>query len=90
MRTETIVAGRSTVAERAAWDFVEREGGGTGYLAGDGFTLADINILPMLFYVNRFEEGKEMLAGAKSLSDYMVRHFDRPSFKKSMPPPPKS
>jgi glutathione S-transferase len=62
----------------------------TGYLAGDSFTLADINILPMLFYVNRFEEGKALLAGAKNLSAYMAQHFARPSFKASMPPPPKS
>ena len=61
----------------------------TGYLAGDGFTLADINILPMLFYVNRFEEGKAILGGAKNLSAYMERHFARPSFRKSAPPPPK-
>ena len=60
----------------------------TGYLAGDSFTLADINILPMLFYVNRFEEGKAMLGAANNLSAYMVRHFARPSFKKSAPPPP--
>ena len=60
----------------------------TGYLAGDGFTLADINILPMLFYVNRFEEGKAILGGAKNLSAYMERHFARPSFRKSAPPPP--
>ena len=60
----------------------------TGYLAGDGFTFADINILPMLFYVNRFEEGKALLARAKNLSAYMGRHFERPSFKKSAPPPP--
>ena len=60
----------------------------TGYLAGDGFTLADINILPMLFYVNRFEEGKAILAGAKNLSAYMERHFARPSFQAAKPPPP--
>jgi glutathione S-transferase len=59
----------------------------TGYLAGDGFTLADINILPMLFYVNRFEEGKAILGGAKNLSAYMARHFERPSFRTSAPPP---
>jgi glutathione S-transferase len=59
----------------------------TGYLAGDGFTFADINILPMLFYVNRFEEGKALLAGATNLSAYMERHFARESFKKSTPPP---
>jgi glutathione S-transferase len=60
----------------------------TGYLAGDSFTLADINILPILFYVNRFAEGKEMLAATQNLSAYMARHFERPSFKKSAPPPP--
>jgi len=59
-----------------------------GYLAGDSFTFADINILPMLFYVNRFEEGKALLASAANLSAYMARHFERPSFKKSAPPPP--
>jgi len=67
---------------------LDRAVAGTGHLAGDGFTLADINILPMLFYVNRFEEGKALLAGAKNLSAYMERHFARPSFQKSKPPPP--
>ena len=50
----------------------------TGHLVGDSFTLADINILPMLFYVNRFEEGKALLGAAKNLSAYMERHFARP------------
>ena len=67
---------------------VPRAVAGTGYLAGDSFTLADINILPMLFYVNRFEEGKAILGAAKNLSAYMERHFVRPSFQKSKPPPP--
>ena len=60
----------------------------TGHLVGDSLTLADINILPMLFYANRFEEGKALLGGAKNLSAYMERHFARPSFQKSKPPPP--
>ena len=68
-------------------EVLDRQVAGTGYLAGDAFTLADINILPMLFYVNRFDEGKAMLAGAKNLTAYMQRHFERPSFKKSAPPP---
>jgi glutathione S-transferase len=61
----------------------------SGHLVGDSLTLADINILPMLFYVNRFEEGKAILGAAKNLSAYMERHFARPSFKASAPPPPK-
>jgi glutathione S-transferase len=59
----------------------------TGHLVGDSLTLADINILPMLFYVNRFEEGKALLGAAKNLSAYMERHFARDSFKKTAPPP---
>ena len=68
---------------------LDRAVASTGFLAGESFTLADINILPMLFYVNRFEEGKAILGAAKNLSAYMERHFARPSFKASMPPPPK-
>ena len=67
---------------------LDRAVASTGYLAGESFTLADINILPMLFYVNRFEEGKAILGAAKNLSAYMERHFARPSFKASAPPPP--
>ena len=67
---------------------LDRAVAGTGHLVGDSLTLADINILPMLFYVNRFEEGKAMLGAAKNLSAYMERHFARPSFQKSKPPPP--
>jgi glutathione S-transferase len=59
----------------------------TGHLVGDKFTLADINILPMLFYVNRFEEGKAMLGASKNLAAYIERHFARESFKKTTPPP---
>jgi len=69
-------------------EVLDRAVGKTRHLVGDSFTLADINILPMLFYVNRFEEGKAMLAGAKTLSAFMERLFARPSFRKSAPPPP--
>jgi glutathione S-transferase len=72
-------------------DVLDRAVSKTGYLAGDSFTLADINILPMLFYVSRFDEGRAMLGAAKNLSGYMERHFARPSFQKSKPPaPPKT
>jgi glutathione S-transferase len=60
----------------------------TGHLVGDELTFADINILPMLFYARRFEEGKEILGGAPNLSAYMERHFARPSFLASRPPAP--
>jgi len=71
-------------------EVLDRAVAATGHLVGDSLTLADINILPILFYVNRFEEGKAQLAGARNLSAYMERHFARPSFQASKPPPPKN
>jgi glutathione S-transferase len=68
-------------------EILDRAVAATGHLVGDSFTLADINILPMLFYVSRFEEGKSLLAGAKNLSAYTERHFARASFRRSAPPP---
>jgi glutathione S-transferase len=60
----------------------------TGHLAGDGFTLADIDLMPILFYVRQFPEGGELVKGAKNLEAYYGRHAERPSFKNTMPPPP--
>ena len=60
----------------------------TGYLAANSFTLADINLLPILYYVQRMPEGGEMMTAAQSLAGYFARHAQRPSFKASTPPPP--
>jgi glutathione S-transferase len=56
-------------------------------LAGNQYTLADINVLPILFYVNRFPEGNAALKSTKNLSTYFERHSARPSFKATVPPP---
>ena len=60
----------------------------TGHLAGDQFTLADINVMPILFYVRQFPEGREAIAAAGNLAAYYERHAERPSFKNTTPPPP--
>ena len=60
----------------------------TGYLAANSFTLADINLLPILYYVQRMPEGGEMMTAAQNLAGYFARHTQRPSFKASTPPPP--
>jgi glutathione S-transferase len=60
----------------------------TGYLAGDGFTFADMNLLPILAYVRQFPEGAAAIGGAKHLADYYERHSARPSFQNTVPPPP--
>jgi hypothetical protein len=68
-------------------DVLDKTVARTGYLAGASFTLADINLLPVLYYVQRFPEGGEMVQSAKSLSAYFARHSERQSYKASFPPP---
>src|SRR5262249_39743058 len=58
-----------------------------GYLAGDGFTYADINLMPILYYVRNFPEGAAAIASGKALSAYYDRLAARESFKNTTPPP---
>jgi glutathione S-transferase len=59
-----------------------------GYLAGDSFTFADINVMPILFYLQKFSESAAAIAAAKPLADYYQRLAARPSFQNTIPPPP--
>jgi glutathione S-transferase len=58
----------------------------SGHLVGTSYTFADINLMPILFYVQRFPEGAEALASARDLSAYYEKHAARPSFIRTMPP----
>ena len=66
---------------------LERAVAASGHLVGDRFTLADINLLPILYRVQQFPEGAEALAAAPHLAGYYHRHAARPSFKRTTPPP---
>jgi len=57
-----------------------------GFLAGDSFTFADINVMPILAYLKNFPEAGSAIAAAKSLSAYYDRLAARPSFQKTIPP----
>jgi glutathione S-transferase len=57
----------------------------TGYLAGNSFTLADIDLLPILFYMNKMPESRVMLAESQHLKAYFERHMERPSVKQTYP-----
>jgi glutathione S-transferase len=57
-----------------------------GFLAGDSFTFADINVMPILAYLKNFPEAGSAIAAAKSLSAYYDRLVARPSFQKTIPP----
>jgi glutathione S-transferase len=59
----------------------------TGYLAGDGFSYADIHLMPILHSVRRFPEGGEIVSASPHLTAYYTRHSARPSFQNTAPPP---
>ena len=64
----------------------------TGHLVGEQFTFADINLLPILFYMRLVPEGAAALTAATHLRRYYDRHAARPSFINTIPPigPPRS
>jgi glutathione S-transferase len=74
-------------ALRAQVAILDRAVARTGYLVGDQFTFADINLLPILYYVRQLPEGAEALATASHLAFYYDRHAARPSFARTVPPP---
>jgi glutathione S-transferase len=59
----------------------------TGHLVGNSFTLADINLLPILYYMNKMPESSAMLRRHASLRSYFDRHMSRPSAREAAPPP---
>jgi glutathione S-transferase len=73
-------------AVREQLGILDRAVASTSYLAGDRFTFADINLLPILHRVGQAPDGASALAAAPHLS----RHYDarsaRPSFANTMPP----
>ena len=58
-----------------------------GFLAGDSFTFADINVMPILAYMKNFPEAGNAIAATTALSDYFDRIAARPSFRNTAPPP---
>jgi glutathione S-transferase len=58
----------------------------SGHLVGDHFTFADINLLPILYYIRQLPEGAQAFAAAPHLAAYYDRHAARPSFVSTMPP----
>lgn len=60
----------------------------SGHLAGNRFTLADINLIPIIHYMQRFPESQKLLAAHQGLLTYYARHIERPSIKAALPPPP--
>jgi len=73
-------------AVRQQLGILDRAVAATGYLVGDQFTFADINLLPLLDRVRLPPEGADALAATSHLAAYYARHATRPSFTRTMPP----
>ncbi len=57
------------------------------HLVGEGFTLADIYLTPILFYLAKLPESGAMLRGAPAVAAYLERMLARPSVAATLPPP---
>ncbi len=57
----------------------------SGHLVGDTFTLADMNFMPILFYMNKFPESSALLATSRNLKAYFERHVARKSVQEAIP-----
>jgi glutathione S-transferase len=82
---EAIAAVMPAVREQIA--VLDKAVAKSGYLVGDRFTFADINLLPILYRVRQAPEGAEALSAATQLARYYDRHAARPSFTRTIPPP---
>jgi len=71
----------------AQFAMLERAVAQTGHLVNGSFTLADANLLPILFYMNKLPESRVMLGQKKQLKAYLDRHLQRKSVAETIPPP---
>jgi len=67
---------------------LDRAVAGTGHLVGDSLTLADINLFPIAFYLQRFPESRTMMEAQKNLTRFVERMLARESVQATKPPPP--
>ena len=59
----------------------------TGHLVGRSFTLADMDLMPLLYDLSKSPESSAMLAEATELKAYFDRHMARPSVEATIRPP---
>ena len=69
------------------FDVLEAAVSKTGHLVENRFTLADANLIPVLYYLNRLPESGKLMAERKGVSAYLARHLERKSISATIPPP---
>jgi glutathione S-transferase len=70
----------------ARFSMLDRAVSATGHLVGGAFTLADAYLVPILFFMTKLPESKEMLVKSKNLLSYLERHLRRDSVRQTAPP----
>jgi glutathione S-transferase len=71
----------------AQFAMLDRAVAKAGHLVGSSFTLADMNLLPMMFYLHHLPESGAMVRRNASLEAYYERHMARASVKEAIPAP---
>jgi glutathione S-transferase len=66
---------------------LQRELSGRDYLAGDGFTLADMFLLPLLDYLRQMPESSQIMATTPAVGAWLARIAARPAVAATVPPP---
>lgn len=59
----------------------------SGYLAARTFTLGDMTLMPMLYYLSKVPESSAMIETSNNLKAYLERHLTRASVRQTVPPP---
>ena len=66
---------------------LDRAVGKTGFLVGNALSLADINLLPILYYMSKLPESGAMLKAKPNLAGYVERLLARKTIADTVPPP---
>lgn len=66
---------------------LDRVLGQRSYLAGSDFNLADMFLLPLIYYLKQMPEGAELLTASPNLTVWFQRVLDRASARETVPPP---
>ena len=80
---ETIAAALPKMEQQFA--SVDRAVAKTGHLVGDTFTLADMNFMPILYYMGLKPESSALLQHSPNLKAYFDRHMARKSVQETVP-----
>lgn len=82
---ETVIAAAIPTAETSLAAFEELLGGGH-FLAGDGLSLADLHLAPVMAYFSATPEGQARLPNHPRLARWWGAVSSRPSMVKTQPP----